>query len=130
VDAHVFGVVLNMAPTKGPDAYRYGYGGYGGYTDKSKKGRKGKKSSTVLPPSDTFITPARRQRAPAAPDHEPTAFVDAETDPLRETFVATEPAWEQDAGTPERPLVNGSETSESQNPRWTSSVLRALREDQ
>jgi len=30
VDAHLFGVILNMAPTKGPDAYRYGYGyGYG-----------------------------------------------------------------------------------------------------
>jgi len=26
VDAHLYGVVLNMAPTKGPDAYRYGYG--------------------------------------------------------------------------------------------------------
>jgi capsular exopolysaccharide synthesis family protein len=26
VDAHLFGVILNMAPTKGPDAYRYGYG--------------------------------------------------------------------------------------------------------
>jgi capsular exopolysaccharide synthesis family protein len=129
VDAHVFGVVLNMAPTKGPDAYRYGYGGYGGYTDKSKKGRKDKKSSIVLPPAETFITPARRQRPPAAVDPEPTAFVDAETDPLREPFEATKPAWEQDAATPERPLVNGSETSESQNPRWTSSVLRALRED-
>jgi len=28
VDAHRFGVVLNMAPTKGPDAYRYGSGRY------------------------------------------------------------------------------------------------------
>mgnify|MGYP000424454523 CR=1 FL=1 len=29
VDAHVFGVVLNMVPTKGPGAYKYGYYGYG-----------------------------------------------------------------------------------------------------
>lgn len=29
VDAHVYGVVLNMVPTKGPGAYRYGYYGYG-----------------------------------------------------------------------------------------------------
>lgn len=29
--AHVFGTVLNMAPTKGPDAYNYGYGYYGSY---------------------------------------------------------------------------------------------------
>jgi capsular exopolysaccharide synthesis family protein len=29
VGAHVYGVVLNMVPTKGPDAYRYGYYGYG-----------------------------------------------------------------------------------------------------
>ena len=28
VDAHLYGVVLNMAPTKGPDAHRYGYGRY------------------------------------------------------------------------------------------------------
>lgn len=31
VDAHVYGAVLNMAATRGPDAYRYGYYG-GGYT--------------------------------------------------------------------------------------------------
>lgn len=31
VGAHVFGTVLNMAPTKGPDAYNYGYGYYGKY---------------------------------------------------------------------------------------------------
>jgi non-specific protein-tyrosine kinase len=29
VGAHVYGAVLNMVPTKGPDAYRYGYYGYG-----------------------------------------------------------------------------------------------------
>jgi polysaccharide biosynthesis transport protein len=29
VDAHVYGAVLTMVPTKGPDAYRYGYYGYG-----------------------------------------------------------------------------------------------------
>ncbi|MGI8535836.1 MAG: polysaccharide biosynthesis tyrosine autokinase [Mycobacteriales bacterium] len=29
VDAHVYGAVLNMVPTRGPDAYRYGYYGYG-----------------------------------------------------------------------------------------------------
>ncbi len=30
VDAQIYGVVLNMVPTKGPDAYGYGYGyGYG-----------------------------------------------------------------------------------------------------
>jgi succinoglycan biosynthesis transport protein ExoP len=29
VDAHLYGVVLNMAPTKGPEAYKYGY--YGEY---------------------------------------------------------------------------------------------------
>ena len=29
VGAHVYGGVLNMVPTKGPDAYRYGYYGYG-----------------------------------------------------------------------------------------------------
>jgi non-specific protein-tyrosine kinase len=31
VNAHVLGAVLNMAPTKGPDAYSYGYGYYGKY---------------------------------------------------------------------------------------------------
>ncbi len=29
VDAQVYGVVLNMVPTKGPGAYKYGYYGYG-----------------------------------------------------------------------------------------------------
>jgi succinoglycan biosynthesis transport protein ExoP len=29
VDAHVYGVVINMVPTKGPGAYKYGYYGYG-----------------------------------------------------------------------------------------------------
>jgi polysaccharide biosynthesis transport protein len=29
VDAHVYGAVLNMVPTKGPGAYAYGYYGYG-----------------------------------------------------------------------------------------------------
>ena len=29
VDAHLYGAVLNMVPTKGPGAYRYGYYGYG-----------------------------------------------------------------------------------------------------
>lgn len=29
VDAHVYGAVLNRVPTKGPDAYKYGYYGYG-----------------------------------------------------------------------------------------------------
>ncbi len=28
VGAHVYGAVLNMVPTKGPDAYKYGYYGY------------------------------------------------------------------------------------------------------
>jgi succinoglycan biosynthesis transport protein ExoP len=28
VDAHVYGAVLNMVPTKGPGAYKYGYYGY------------------------------------------------------------------------------------------------------
>jgi succinoglycan biosynthesis transport protein ExoP len=31
VGAHVYGTVLNMARTKGPDAYNYGYGYYGKY---------------------------------------------------------------------------------------------------
>jgi capsular exopolysaccharide synthesis family protein len=31
VGAHVYGSVLNMARTKGPDAYNYGYGYYGTY---------------------------------------------------------------------------------------------------
>jgi polysaccharide biosynthesis transport protein len=41
VDAHVFGAVFNMAPAKGPDAYRYGYGyGYGyGYAPKKNRER-------------------------------------------------------------------------------------------
>jgi capsular exopolysaccharide synthesis family protein len=41
VDAHVFGAVFNMAPAKGPDAYRYGYGyGYGyGYAPKQGRER-------------------------------------------------------------------------------------------
>lgn len=29
VDAHIYGAVLNMVPTKGPGAYKYGYYGYG-----------------------------------------------------------------------------------------------------
>jgi succinoglycan biosynthesis transport protein ExoP len=29
VDAHVYGVVINMVPTKGPGAHKYGYYGYG-----------------------------------------------------------------------------------------------------
>jgi capsular exopolysaccharide synthesis family protein len=29
VDAHLYGAVLNMVPTKGPGAYKYGYYGYG-----------------------------------------------------------------------------------------------------
>ncbi len=29
VDTHLYGAVLNMAPTKGPGAYKYGYYGYG-----------------------------------------------------------------------------------------------------
>ncbi|MDB5819126.1 MAG: putative polysaccharide biosynthesis protein, partial [Rhizobacter sp.] len=33
VDTAVYGVVLNMVPTKGPGAYRYGYYGYGYETD-------------------------------------------------------------------------------------------------
>lgn len=41
VDAHIFGAVFNMAPAKGPDAYRYGYGyGYGyGYAPKKNRER-------------------------------------------------------------------------------------------
>ena len=35
VDARVLGTVMNMAPTKGPDAYAYGYG-YG-YTYKASR---------------------------------------------------------------------------------------------
>lgn len=49
VGATVLGVVLNMVPTKGPDAYAYGYGyGYGGYyDDKTKAGRLATSDSVI-----------------------------------------------------------------------------------
>ncbi|HWH30508.1 MAG TPA: polysaccharide biosynthesis tyrosine autokinase [Mycobacteriales bacterium] len=41
VGAHVYGAILNMAPTKGPDAYRYGYGyGYYGYSQTQTAGKR------------------------------------------------------------------------------------------
>jgi succinoglycan biosynthesis transport protein ExoP len=66
VDAHVFGVVLNMAPTKGPDAYRYGYGGYGGYAARTKGRKRGK--TPALTTAEAAITPARRPSQPSADD--------------------------------------------------------------
>jgi len=59
VDAHIFGVVLTMTPTKGPDAYYYGYG----YRYDKQKGRT--HSELVTPscrPSTTMRSPSSRSR--------------------------------------------------------------------
>lgn len=67
VDAHLFGVVLNMTPTKGPGAYQYGYGyGYKGepYGDNAK--------SPALPEPRTAVQPHRQRRtAQADPSRSP-----------------------------------------------------------
>ncbi len=48
VGATVLGVVLNMVPTKGPDAYAYGYGyGYGGRYDGHNTGRLSTEESSL-----------------------------------------------------------------------------------
>jgi non-specific protein-tyrosine kinase len=56
VGAHVLGSVLNMAPTRGPDAYTYGYGYYGSY------------AANTAPESFPSVVPPRGVAVGAGPD--------------------------------------------------------------
>jgi succinoglycan biosynthesis transport protein ExoP len=65
VDAHLYGVVLNMVPTKGPGAYKYGYYGYG-YAPSSPVGE----LPQAPAPARKTATAAEERDAPAqAPVH-------------------------------------------------------------
>jgi non-specific protein-tyrosine kinase len=100
VDAHLFGVVLNMAATKGPDAYRYGYG-YGYYS--AKAGQNGQL------PEGTPVKPVTPARPPRPSEPELTAPVTGEA-----ASVTTA-------------LVNGLTSGPSPAERWTANALKALR---
>ena len=64
VDAHLYGVVLNMVPTKGPGAYKYGYYGYG--------------YAATGPVDTTTALPPGGQR-PVAPPDEPAPVAASST---------------------------------------------------
>ncbi|MDP3713040.1 MAG: polysaccharide biosynthesis tyrosine autokinase [Mycobacteriales bacterium] len=68
VDAHLYGVVLNMVPTSGPGAYRYGYYGYG-YAS----------ATTAKDTPSTRAVPARPLPEPAPVPPSPQARVATET---------------------------------------------------
>jgi succinoglycan biosynthesis transport protein ExoP len=58
VDAHLFGAVLNMTPTKGPDAYHYGYGYGKPYTAAAS----GPNGASALPEPRNAVEPRRSHR--------------------------------------------------------------------
>ena len=101
VDIHLYGAVLNMVSTKGPDAYKYGYYGYGYaatnptelgsapspqlVSEPAYAGRRARPSarSTVEPPgvAPDPATDPLPDRAPSAWDILPTAGATYEPDP-------------------------------------------------
>jgi non-specific protein-tyrosine kinase len=68
VGATVLGTILNMVPTKGPDAYAYGYGyGYGGkYDSRTHTGRFSSDEAQLAVQSGGFVGRAA-QRPESAP---------------------------------------------------------------
>ncbi|EIV96064.1 polysaccharide biosynthesis tyrosine autokinase, partial [Frankia sp. QA3] len=57
VDAHMVGTVLNMVPTKGPDAYYYGQ--YGNYAPRGRHARSSTAPVVGIPAPDAGVGPAR-----------------------------------------------------------------------
>ena len=76
VDIHLYGAVLNMVSTKGPDAYKYGYYGYG-YAATNP-------TQPVTPASPAAVEPPR-----PSPRQDPAA------DPLNDPLPERSPsAWD------------------------------------
>jgi capsular exopolysaccharide synthesis family protein len=67
VDAHLYGVVLNMVPTKGPGAYKYGYYGYG-YAGNAPVSALQQAPAPARPPAAAAGKPATAEQA-AGPVH-------------------------------------------------------------
>lgn len=98
VGATMLGAVLNMVPTKGPDAYAYGYGyGYGGYYETRKGvGRLGEADSPMSATASggAWSRPRDGRAAPAGPLVPPAPTSPAEVLPhlAQDHPVTTHPA--------------------------------------
>jgi non-specific protein-tyrosine kinase len=76
VGAHVFGGIFNMAPTRGPDSYRYGYGYGYGYTAVKSRGKVHTEELPQFEPSKGFDSYAG-PREFRSPDQSKTAAMPA-----------------------------------------------------
>lgn len=75
VGAKVAGVVMTLVPTRGADAYSYGYGygGYGAYVATPEKPAKAKKAPRAAAPAQAAAAPVRRASAADAAPRRATA---------------------------------------------------------
>lgn len=114
VDTAVFGIVLTMTPTRGPDAYYYGYGYR--YDRPNRRG----KTELVMPVARTArqwteqgADAAPSPAEPPAPVAEPPAAADAPYDPLGSPYgtngsASIEPTPSVQAHPPARPWGDDS----------------------
>jgi non-specific protein-tyrosine kinase len=105
VDANIYGVVLNMAPAKGPDAYYYGYAYRYDYR----------------PTEYLDLRPASHRRVePEAPEPEPVPSVTivADPEPMPEPFPAR----------PQPPVYQPTSTVRVHPPTYEESPPQAPRE--
>jgi non-specific protein-tyrosine kinase len=79
VDAHVLGCVLNMAPTRGPDAYSYGYGYYGKPPVSHREGVKAEE--TIAAPSVAAVAAPPPSPPPPAVVAVPEPVAEPEPEP-------------------------------------------------
>lgn len=80
VDAHVYGAVLNMVPTTGPGAYRYGYYGYGYTADRPATSAAPASAPASAPAEEPAAVPALLDLGPGQQVAPPPA---AEPGPTR-----------------------------------------------
>lgn len=111
VDAHLYGVVLNMVPTKGPGAYKYGYYGYGyaatGPVDPSAAAPVSAQARSVPAPSDAAPVPVSHPAvdppSPPTLSERPSATWPAEQDSA--AFASGHRADELRADEPRRDVL-------------------------
>ena len=112
VGATILGTILNMVPTKGPDAYAYGYGyGYGGryYNRPSSTGRLTRDEAQVGAGQAAFPQGAGASRARAAAEPPPAPAVYTPEPPA--AVYTPEPTRQRagSASTPARDVVPNDE---------------------